>query len=824
MFNRKRSAIVFGCLLAFCLAGTGTVYSQTTGGGSATLGDVGDAPAIDVPSATVNDTSDSRIEIAFNATGISSPRVKLVAPNFTWSQSVSQSAGTVNLTIPEGTFGGGDLRFRAELLSGSGDRTPLATDRSQLSVHTAVNVSGATLERSAIRAGDNASVEVTLKNQGEEVDRITVAVYRKNSSETAYSLWTYRQVSVGAGSTRTVVVNATASTPGTDEISVGTTAVGTLDVTSAIEILDISLDPDLNTKPNPRITEGENATLTVSLNNTREESASRRLELYAKNESGTTILKASRNVTLAGGRQATIDLNGTFEDAGSYGLVFNGSQIAVLGVDSPVELTDYVLSDKTIGTGENVTVEATFSNPTSEDETITVSLGPGLDKRETVTVAAGGNATAVFTVSWNVPRKYPIRLDQTSPIWKKRIGFDTVFVLNDTTGTPNVTVQEAISPTEGLIVGRPGAVGAKITNTGTAAGLITLSLQMNGTTQNRTYAVEPNTTLIRGVPTKFDSTGTFNGTLNGHSVTIPVRNPVILSTNVSVVGGPTLDATPEYWRGFGGSGGVFAFFHAPFDTGCGIDLRCINATEDTVLRLNMTLREYELRVAIALSEDLPRMESYDVGPNRTKVSVWLTPKSMDNLKTPPKRPENWDLVSEDRADTDAFTTKVRLAEGDSRRFSYNASVLSDLAIATDAQLFRPPEYYPGSNGTDPRLEIRLAAPHLTEDGTLNRGYYRSFLPDSLLEKWGVSDPGELTAAYTGSENTSLTVTNVSGGMRLNLSLHYSSGTVRVTKNESTTETATPVSTVVPKTDGFTWLVAVFAVVVAALAGTRRRAS
>ncbi len=107
--------------------------------------------------------------------------------------------------------------------------------------------------------------------------------------------------------------------------------------------------------------------------------------------------------------------------------------------------------------------------------------------------------------------------------------------------------------------------------------------------------------------------------------------------------------------------------------------------------------------------------------------------------------------------------------------------LNGTVIATDAQTFGTLQFTPGGDSTDPSLSLRVAGPHYKPNGTVNDGYYEAFLPTSLLDSWGISDPSTLEAAYQNNA-TSITAASVSGGLYVDIPIHYSSGTVKLTPN------------------------------------------
>jgi len=117
------------------------------------------------------------------------------------------------------------------------------------------------------------------------------------------------------------------------------------------------------------------------------------------------------------------------------------------------------------------------------------------------------------------------------------------------------------------------------------------------------------------------------------------------------------------------------------------------------------------------------------------------------------------------------------------------TTLTGGTIVTDAQSFSPPMYRQGSNSQKPRLEVQVAGPHLTVDGSQNDGYYEALIPDGMLDQWGVTSAGQLRAAYGGSQ-TQATFTETSTGIKMKLDTHYSAETVEIKPGETDTTAPT----------------------------------
>jgi len=111
--------------------------------------------------------------------------------------------------------------------------------------------------------------------------------------------------------------------------------------------------------------------------------------------------------------------------------------------------------------------------------------------------------------------------------------------------------------------------------------------------------------------------------------------------------------------------------------------------------------------------------------------------------------------------------------------------MQGVTITTNAQMFSPPQYQPPEGNSAPQIVVDLAAPHFRTDGsTVNTGKFKAFLPDRLLNSWGVTDPSRLTVTAPTSGGT-LSITEVSNGVRVELTgYHYSSGSAVISVNDS----------------------------------------
>jgi uncharacterized GH25 family protein len=253
-------------------------------------------------------------------------------------------------------------------------------------------------------------------------------------------------------------------------------------------------------------------------------------------------------------------------------------------------------------------------------------------------------------------------------------------------------------------------------------------------------------------------------------------NISVIETSITHVGGPAPDEEPAV--------DAFVAFNllqiqlktAP-DAGLdGRDLSGIGVTKDTEFEITVTTTSFDPRLMIGTGNDVSW--DYSVGENSTEITITTKPASQqlilpDEGETP--RIGNWPEGDGDQATTGRDVTADFAIDS---LASPGQQELQGGYIVTDAQAFSTPVYSPPRPSQSPELQIDIAGPHLTINGSENDGFYRAKLPDSLLTAWNVSDPSDLSAAYKGSEKN-FDTTDVDDGLVVELDIDYSSGTVQL---------------------------------------------
>jgi len=220
------------------------------------------------------------------------------------------------------------------------------------------------------------------------------------------------------------------------------------------------------------------------------------------------------------------------------------------------------------------------------------------------------------------------------------------------------------------------------------------------------------------------------------------------------------------------------------------DLDSLGFDNTTEFEIDLTVTGFEPRLLIGAG-NVTSWDRTPNGTNTTDITIRVRPVPTQALfecdgngtcTTPDLN--NWPTGANDTA-TDQTNVTVSMAVDDLSGYDSDQQTLLDgTIIGTDAQLFGDPTYRAATTSRPAQLTLLVGAPHSTVDGAQNTGFYDAFLPAALLADWGVSDPGQLSAAYQGS-TTGFEATNVSGGMTIHVPLHYSAGEVVVSATRDT---------------------------------------
>ncbi len=633
-----------------------------------------------------------------------------------------------------------------------------------------VEVKDTSVNKSTVPRRGTVQANVTLENTAsEQVDRIVELNNGRRTVDT-------NTVSPAGGDLVTTTFNRTFDIGGVHALS-GDSFEGHQKITvsdSDVVVEDYSVS-------STTVYTRDDVTLSVTVNNTASEGRAFRLSVWS-NKSG---YQTGEVIKLDAGQEKQVTLSTSFYDAGQHNITVNNQPETTVTVKEGISVKNVSVSEQTLEKNETFQVNVTLDNPTSSDRSKYVNVWTGESQSRQVAVAAGTTKTVSFDVNYREPGRHTIFAEGQRK---------TVAVLNDTDGTANISIAKTFGPYE-VVNNSTGYFYAEAVNTGNASGVQNVTLTIDGTVvDSRLVYVEPNSTAPVFFQHKFTEKGEYSGYINGsdsQKVNITVRGPVVVDSSVSIehVNGTEPSELPTVEPLFSGNSVSVKITASEYNR----DLSDIGADNSTVFQINFTVQNYTPRVMASTGQNLTWTTS-PAGENRTNVSIKVSPAQLD-YKTDfegdyPSSPSEWDSSVKNDTANFGYDAAILMLVGDAQGdfFEASPSDLNGMTISTDAQLFDMPRYYAGSGSEEPRLEIGLAAPHRTVDGEVNQGRYRAFLPDSLLESWNVSDPeSELTAGYSASD-ANITVTEVEGGAYVSLSLHYSSGTVTVSKEvtDSTT--------------------------------------
>lgn len=628
----------------------------------------------------------------------------------------------------------------------------------EVTVSTRYEVSNTTVEPSTINIGETATVTTTLRNPTEAQVNETVTVRGAGGSYT-------RSVSLAPGENTTLSGSITPDF--VQKSTIGVAGMGTdtrLTVRGVLQVVDESVAINESS-----VQAGDAVAIGFTYRN--------------PSDSGQTI---DRTITLsAGGDYERVDVTlapGETQQiarvlepttAGdSVDIDAGTTMIGSVEVTSPVVIEN-VTYDRVVAAGETANVVYTLNN-TDDSDAHSRELSAYTSTNDGASVTADTTAELAPGERRNVTLN--LQMQEPGSYWESFTGRADggIAVLNDTEGTANVTVN--IRPTESVSIRNEARFYVNVSNDGTAdAGQpVTLRRTPGGEILDEAAAyVKPGEYEFKSVSMEFDSPGEKTVYINGEPQNITVTEPYIQETNISVVNGTEPRTMPVAEGGYD-RGYLNVELRINEERASSYDLARIGADRTTRFKVEMTVRDFDPSTVIATGKDV-EWNYTSLSNNRTRVTLYLTPAHQSYLQDAPSLHE-WDDGQRVATSTIENTVQFRVY-GDSPDSSRNFYWTEGLAVSTNAQSFSAPYFYNTSAGK--RFEIMLAAPHFREDGSLNQGHYTAHLPSQMLDRWNVTSASELEAAYTGTNETTIDITETGDGMRVDISLHYSSGTARV---------------------------------------------
>jgi len=644
---------------------------------------------------------------------------------------------------------------------GSRPETSVAVSR------TPVTIDAVTAAKTSLAQNEVTAVNGTLTNpSGAPVSY--VATLRLDGRDAGVA-----NVTLAAGETANVSFPVSFAVNGSHAAAVDYGGTAKLGVTSP----DVDVDGYTINDTSPY--NGEPVTVNATVNNTASGPRTFSVTAWA----GDRRLD-NRTVTLDAGATRQVSFPGLTLYSNDASVTVNDRPATSVSVRRAVQITDRDVSATEVRTGDTVWFNATLHNPTGASHRRYVSLwADGTDYGRSVTVAAGATKAVNYSTSFSSAGKH----------WAWFAGESVqVVALDGAAGDANLTVTRRYLP-DRVVNDTDTYFLAQVENDGTAAGAENVTLVVDGTTVGYSNVYVPaNGSAMAFADHRFTSRGTHTVTFAGNTASVDVGGPVVRDTHLEVVNGTTPRELPGVTASYSG-GRLIATLNTSERAPANYNLTSLGVDDTTEFELTVTTNDFSPDVMVTNGHGANWSTAPGPTAGTTNVTVNATPGQFD-LKTSfqngrPTRPSEWDdYVVTDVANY-TWTNALRVGFGAARvaDVGADASAVEGLSVATDAQLFSMPTYHAGTDGSAPYLRIAIAAPHETANGNQNTGYYETFLPDSLLDAWGVTDPKrQLVGSYSESGDTSLSFENVSGGVRVSMSVHYSSGTVEIRKNTTAT--------------------------------------
>lgn len=642
-------------------------------------------------------------------------------------------------------------------------------DNVKLAVNNPVGVTNVSVSKRSVQIGENTTVTATAVNTGDSSGTYPVA------AKTRWGRTTYGStpVTLDPGESKQVSFNASFDKSGTlyPHVNNQTTAVT---VTNPVEVTEYSLSDST-------IYRDESTKISATVENTADESGTYPVQVVGPY--GNVI--GSESVTLSAGESTMVSLSPTFDQSveDDESISLNNVSDVGLTVEPRIEVKS-VSYPNGVSPGDQATVEVTLDNPTGKSATTHYdgSLTEGYDSNS-VSVASGGTKTVQLTGTFDS--------SGTKRTWTFDRTF-SVFVMNDASGTPNMTVQQPRDTT--AVVDTEAGYLVQVDNTGSAAGITNLTLSIDGDTigKKRVYA-EPGHQAQAFFEFTPSSTGNMTAELTDDGETyesnVSVRDPVLENVSVRQVGGTQTSRTPVAVARYNPWGGIWISLRSSetWTGGNPYELGSIGADHSSTFEVELALSDYEPRTLVSTGEGTSMTET-DRSGDLKNVTVTVNPTDLNFARNPPKL-QNWGNrnLSADFGLQSAVW--MNLGNAESGFYDGEPTVIDGLTVSSDAQRFSQPRYYEGDSDTEPHVEVEVGAPHWTVNNETNVGYYTAFLPNTLLDSWGAS-PDELTVSYTADETFDYSVEKVDGGVRLSVTdIHYSSGVISISKTDSGTDSS-----------------------------------
>ncbi|MFC6954626.1 PKD domain-containing protein [Halorubellus litoreus] len=718
--KRKLSAL-FGVLVMVLSVTSGSVGAETLSGGTAQAGNVGTSPGVLVNDATIYNGTDSTVEVAYDVGGHDPSNLEVILLDGSDSQidsnaSLSGSSGVVELTIPAGE--NADFTADAFLFNtSSGQMVKNTFDSASITVTDTKYAPWVNQADTSHDPTTDTTLSVTYNATGKVTAAGDVAVVLKDSTGTT--------------------VAANASLDATEGVAEVTIPGGTFNADESMTVL-------LNDTNKGMTLAFDQFGLTAASSDTAAPSIS---NVTFQNASGYMYVTFDSNETL-GSNAADVLVEVTGPNGTTY--AFDRTQFTTSGT-GPYTYEISVGQQFTDGSG-TYTTEVRDAVDAAGNNGGTNGGGSGL----TATVTASGNGgggggggggsdtAAPNVTSVDVSKNFDGNLSVT---------FLSNESLGSNAGDLSVTVDGP--QTTAVYTFDRSQFNERSTFSGYE---YTLSADQSFSDGDGYYNA---TVDVAKDAAGNDAGGTY---LNDSFLFI---DPMVNSSSVSIVSGP----------GDEGKIGLNAFYASGLlqiqvkNDSHGYELEDAGLTKDTELQMTVEVKSKKPRALIGNGRSVNWTRTQNEDGNWT-ITITGTPSETDYYFP---YPEEW--TGNLRATTHRNVSMTFASDTLSTFPAERRDSLSGIVFMTDAQSFAPPKY--NDSGANPKIEFDVSAPHFNESGQLNYGFAEVYLPQSLLDYWGVTGSA-IEGQYNG-QSRSTTLTNVpGGGVQASVDVHYSSGTAAFT--------------------------------------------
>lgn len=440
----RNAAVFFAVVMIISVVSGIPVTAETIDGGTTTVSEAGSAPSIELSNATIDDDTESNIELAYNATGtLNSDDIKIRVTgvdfyafangtdHFNINTNISASEGVVNVTIPAGTFGGGQHTLDAALIEDStGDF--VATDTGNITTRSPIKLEEYTVSNTSVTVGENVTLSTTLNNTGDTAQEFTVAAYDRQRPRED------KRVNLSAGEVRTVDINTSFSSTGERYIRVNLEGETNVTVEKQFQISNTSVSTDSTYTYQPI---SINATVTNEGDSTDDHGV-----VFRDNG----LILDKQTVTLDPGESANVSLTHYFSYPDTHDIqVGDGTVQTITAEQNPVEVTDTQVNATAVNIGDTVRANISAKNTASNATARIIELQSGSRTLNTTTVVPAGDAsvTASFTHTFQVGGTHAISGGEYSTAEKVVVSDPAVKVENYTVESTDVYAGDSVPVT-----------------------------------------------------------------------------------------------------------------------------------------------------------------------------------------------------------------------------------------------------------------------------------------------------------------------------------------------------------------------------------------